>query len=61
MLRYFASGTELPLDDYGVTNGTLAGGVPYVAVIAPDDDNSLAFSRSFAQVAGLAEPWCSTP
>ena len=46
------------LDEYGVTNGTLAGNVPYVAVIAPNDNHALAFTRTFAQVTGLAQPWC---
>ncbi len=46
-LRDLASGSPVPADDFGVTNGTLS-------VIASDDTNSIAFSRSPAQVAGLA-------
>ena len=53
-LRSKASGSPMPADDFGVTNGTLAGNEPFVAVIAPDDTNSIAFSRSPAQVISVA-------
>jgi len=57
-LRSEASGNPTPPDDLGVTNGTLAGTIPYVAVIAPDDIHSLAFPRSPAQVSCCAD-WIS--
>ena len=54
-LRSEASGNPMPPDDFGVTNGTLAGTIPYVAVIAPDDIHSIAFPRSPAMVSGCID------
>ena len=60
-LRSKASGNPTPPDDFGVTNGTLAGTIPYVAVIAPDDIHSIAFPRSPAMVSGCTDQLLMKP